>query len=150
MPSSDAQLAERFSKLTGNVSIVHQKPSNMHKTSLKSPTEDELVDDLLGQLQEEAKLETQFEKSSAQSLADRLARLKAFPSSNVDKSTQSSVASDFPSSEAAVSPVQGTNKESKKTGFVDIGWISSDDENNDEVLEKVIQAAMAYETSDED
>ena len=153
VPSSDSHLAERFAKLTGNAPSAFQSSSQgsySRNLNYKSLTEGEMVDDLLSQIQEEAKIEKKVQKSSEQSLEDRLARLKASSTStnNIqDQSTDSQASSPFTSSHVAHAP-----KENKTVvpSSIDIGWISSDDENNEDVLDRVIQAALNCEISDEE
>jgi hypothetical protein len=147
--SSDAQLAERYAQLTGNAATAFSLSSNSGKASKlnsKTLTENEMIDEILSQVHEESILDTQFQRSSEQALMERLSKLKALPSSTSSKSLVGpieivSLCQSLPDDRSTQCDIPSS---------IDIGWISSDDENNDEVLDKVIQAAMAYETSDED
>lgn len=153
VPSSDSHLADRFAKLTGNAPTAFQSPSQgsySRNISYKSVSEGEMVDDLLSQIEEEAKIEKKVIKSSEQSLEDRLARLKASsisPNNSQNFSTKSPSTGPLKSIHTAQSP---TENQTTVARSIDIGWISSDDENNEDVLDRVVQAALNYEISDEE
>lgn len=145
----DAQLAARLAKLTGMSDLSSASASRsgyVDGYDDRYRNESDLVDEILSQARDEAVLEHKHSVDSEQSLMNRLAKLKApgaVPSSN------SSATSVSTGSMAQDAPV--ISKKGEKVNPLDeLEWLSSDDENDEEVLDRVVAMAMAYPDSEEE
>lgn len=142
----DAQLAARLAKLTGmpdSAPLSSTKRTNAFDFDERPRSESDLIDEILAQAVDVSVLEQKHQDGVDRSLEDRLARLKAPGAVPETKSTAK------PTS-AAVEPTPVEPRPQRVNPMDELEWLSSDDENDEEVLERVINMALAYSDTEED
>lgn len=145
----DAQLAARLAKLTGmpdSAPVASSKRSLALDFDERPRSESDLVDEILAQAVDVSVLEQKHQITVDRSLEDRLARLKAPGAIPEVKSTAKA-----PSAPIVEQPPAASLPQSTKANPMDVlEWLSSDDENDEAVLDRVINMALAYSDSEED
>lgn len=146
---ADAALAARLAKLTGASDSAPTSSSRANSSfdfDDRPRSESDLIEEILSQAMDASVLEQKYEEDSDRSLVERLARLKAHGA--VPSATKA--ASPSPSEPAPQPPAVVRQPPIKVNPLDELEWISSDDENDEEVLDRVVQMALAYPDSEDD
>jgi hypothetical protein len=114
----------------------------------KELTEDEMIDDLLNQAQESAKLEARSQFDFASSLEERLARLKAQSPAKTTLKEDLNQLSTVKEHERPL--VLAQSKPKSTSSSVEFGLVDSGDEDDEELLNRVISAALDFTGSDDE